>query len=288
MDIPLFERLQIESQSNCNRSCWFCPRTYDRSGKYLDPAGKSVLRQMPTAKILGLLDEALGMGFSGMVGFHHYSEPLLDPRKIFLAREAAARGMSPYLHTNGDVLRRNDALRDEVREVYTLIVVGLYDYSSNEELRSEQKFWKDRLAGARLEFSPIGLSDGRTTESIGVPRALVPPDRRMTLPDLTFSNAPCHRPLIRMLVQYDGEVCLCCEDTTGAFALGNVHRQSLEEIWFSARHTEIVNQLIAGRRDGYALCSACPMSPTGPAPKGQRVGFGPRKFRVLEPQGDPA
>ena len=82
MDIPLFERLQIESQSNCNRACWFCPRTYDRSGKYLDPAGKSVLRQMPTEKILGLLDEAQVLGFSGMVGFHHYSEPLLDPRNI--------------------------------------------------------------------------------------------------------------------------------------------------------------------------------------------------------------
>lgn len=289
MDIPLFERLQIESQSNCNRSCWFCPRTYDRSGKYLDAAGKSVLRQMPTEKILSLLDEARAMGFSGMVGFHHYSEPLLDPRNISLAREAARRGMSPYLHTNGDVLRRNDALRDQVLEVYPLIVVGLYDYSTNDELRSEQEFWSNRLAGAsRLEWSPIGLADGRKTESIGVPRALVPPDRRMTLPDLTFTNAPCHRPLIRMLVQYDGEVCLCCEDTTGAFELGNVHRQSLREIWYSDRHTGIVHDLIAGGRERYPLCSACPMSPTGPAPKGTRVGFTPRTFRALAPQGDAA
>jgi hypothetical protein len=110
--------------SNCNRACWFCPRTYDRSGKYLDAAGKSVLRQMPTEKILGLLDEAQGLGFSGMVGFHHYSEPLLDPRNITLAREAIRRGMAPYLHTNGDVLRRSDALCDGVRQVYALIVVG--------------------------------------------------------------------------------------------------------------------------------------------------------------------
>src|SRR5207248_11344732 len=52
--IPLFERLLIESQSNCNRSCWFCPRTYDRSGKYLDPAGTPVINQMPTEKVLDL------------------------------------------------------------------------------------------------------------------------------------------------------------------------------------------------------------------------------------------
>jgi hypothetical protein len=68
---PLFERLQIESQSNCNRACWFCPRTYDRTGKYLDATGKPVLRQMPTEKIIGLLDEARALGFRGRVGFYH-------------------------------------------------------------------------------------------------------------------------------------------------------------------------------------------------------------------------
>ncbi len=86
--IPLFERLQIESQSNSNRSCWFCPRTYDRSGKYLDVAGKPIFNEMPTEKILDLLDQAHAMGFRGRVAFYHYSEPLLDKRNIMLAQEA--------------------------------------------------------------------------------------------------------------------------------------------------------------------------------------------------------
>src|SRR5882724_13576203 len=86
--IELFERLLIESQSNCNRSCWFCPRTYDRSGKHLDETGRSVLKQMPTWKILDLLDQAQALGYRGAVGFDHYSEPLLDKRSITLAEEA--------------------------------------------------------------------------------------------------------------------------------------------------------------------------------------------------------
>ena len=113
--IPLFERLLIESESNCNRSCWFCPRTYDQSGKYLDAAGKSLLTQMSTEKILELLDQARALGFTGSVGFHHYSEPLLDKRTIMLAREARTRGMKPDLHTNGDVLKHDDALCKEVQ-----------------------------------------------------------------------------------------------------------------------------------------------------------------------------
>lgn len=277
---PLFERLQIESQSNCNRACWFCPRTYDRSGKYLDAAGKPVLRQMPTAKILGLLDEAQAMGFRGLVGFHHYSEPLLDPRNPLLAREAKQRGMQPYLHTNGDVLRRNEELCAVVQDLYAFIVVGLYDYRTNEELAAEKHFWRGRLPNANLEFSPIGLSDGRASHSIGVPRARVPSDQRMTLPDLTFQNAPCHRPLIRMLIQYDGEVCLCCEDTTGGFGLGNVHQQSLAEIWFSERHVGIMQELMVGRRAQYELCRNCPMPPTGAPPQGQKISFAPRRYRL--------
>ena len=128
--IPLFERLIIESQSNCNRACWFCPRTYDKSGKYLDDQGLPVLKQMPTDKILNILDQAQAMQFRDRVGFHHYSEPLLDKRNPMLAREAKARGMLPYLHTNGDVLRLNDELCDQIKEIYGLIVVGLYDYRS--------------------------------------------------------------------------------------------------------------------------------------------------------------
>jgi radical SAM protein with 4Fe4S-binding SPASM domain len=282
--IPLFERLLIESQSNCNRSCWFCPRTYDRSGKYLDAAGKPLLNQIPTEKILDLLDQAQALGFRGGVGFHHYSEPLLDKRNIMLAREARRRGMKPDLHTNGDVLKHDDALCEEVKKVYGLIVVGLYDYKTNEELEEAKRYWQDRLAGANLEFSPVGLSPASAAYSIGIPRALVPSGPRMAAPDLTFGNAPCHRPLIRMLIQHDGEVCNCCEDTTGAFKLGNVYQYSLEELWYSEHHIEVVRDLIVGRREKYNLCRNCPLPPTGSAPKGTKIDIAPRRYDLTTHQ----
>jgi radical SAM protein with 4Fe4S-binding SPASM domain len=270
--LPLFERLQIESQSNCNRACWFCPRTYDRSGVYLDGAGERVWNRMPTEKILDLLDQAREMGFAGRVGFHHYSEPLLDKRNVTLAREAAARGMHPYLHTNGDVLRADDALCQEVVAVYELIVVGLYDYGSDEELEAEKTYWRARLAGAPvLEFSAIGPLGAGAAHSNGVPRALIPSDARLGVPDLTFANAPCHRPLIRMTIRHDGEMCGCCEDTGEAFGLGNVFAESLCDLWHSDRHAALVEDLLAGRREQYAICRHCPMPPTGPAPAGERI-----------------
>jgi radical SAM protein with 4Fe4S-binding SPASM domain len=277
--IPLFERLIIESQSNCNRSCWFCPRTYDQSGKYLDHQGTSVLKQMPTKKILDILDQARDLEFRGRVGFHHFSEPLLDKRNPMLAREAKSRGMIPYLHTNGDVLKHDDKLCEEIREIYEIIVVGVYDYRSNDELEGSKAYWKTRLAGTNLRFSTIGISGSRSADSMGVPKALVPTDSRMSIPDLTYGNAPCHRPLIRMIIQYDGDMCNCCEDTYGSFQIGNVYKSSIEELWFSEQHVKTIEDLVGGERGRHQLCRNCPMSPTGQLGTGKKVQIAPRRYR---------
>jgi radical SAM protein with 4Fe4S-binding SPASM domain len=277
--IPLFERLLIESQSNCNRSCWFCPRTYDRSGKYLDSMGNAVLKQMPTEKILDLFDQAQALGFQGSVGFHHFSEPLLDQRNILLAREAKRRGMKPDLHTNGDVLKRDSALCAEVERVYYQVVVGIYDYQTDAELDEIKSYWRKRLPRVDVRFSCIGVAGARSAYSIGVPKALAPSDSRMSIPDLTYSNAPCHRPLIRMIIQHDGEVCHCCEDIGGIFKLGNIHQNSMEELWFSEHHQQIINELVAGEREKYGLCRNCPMSPTGPALDGKKIDISRRRYQ---------
>jgi radical SAM protein with 4Fe4S-binding SPASM domain len=232
---------------------------------------------MPTDKILLLLDQAQTLGFQGRVAFYHYSEPLLDQRNVMLAREARKRGMKPYLHTNGDVLKKDDGLCAEVKRAYGLIVIGLYDYEKNEELDEAKRYWREKLAGANIEFSPIGTSGARSAYSIGVPRALVPPDPRMAIPDFTYVNAPCHRPLIRMLIQYDGEVCNCCEDTYGAFKLGNAFQSSIGDLWFSENHVRIVQELISGYRHRHQLCRHCPLPPTTQLTNSEKIELFPRK-----------
>jgi len=282
--IPLFERLLIETQANCNRACWFCARTYDRSGKYLDADGRAVLRRMPTETILDLLDQARELGFCGRVGFHHFSEPLLDRRNLELARQVRARGMRPYMHTNGDVLRRHPALACEVAAIYEMVVVGLYDYRTNEERLKEESFWRERLAGTRVEFSAIGLEGRRSGKSAAYPKARVPSDSRMSIPDLVYPNAPCLRPLIRLIVQHDGEVCNCCEDTTGAFSLGNIHRDRLEAIWYGERHLQVIRDLTAGDRENYELCRKCPLGPSTFRPDGKAITFFPRQNLSSAPE----
>lgn len=278
--IPLFQRLEIESQSNCNRSCWFCPRTYDRSGDYLDQNGRPVLNHLGTGKILDLLDQGQQLGFCGQVAFHFYSEPLLDKRSPMLAREAKKRGMQTLLHTNGDVLKQQESLCREIEDAFDEIVMGLYDYETEAEREETIQFWRRRLSKADVKFSSIGPWGVQKGKSMAIPRALVPTDARMGVPDLTFRNAPCHRPLVRMLVRHDGLMVNCCEDIHGDFELGNVYESTLEELWFSEHHLQIVENLIAGRREHYKLCRNCPAAPSGPAPVGRKIKLVPRLYSI--------
>ena len=81
-----------------------------------------------------------------------------------------------------------------------------------------------------------------------------------------------------MIIQYDGNVALCCENTHGAFNLGNVYQSSLEELWFSEHHVQVIEDLIAGRREKYHLCRNFPMSPTGSAAGGSKIRINTRRY----------
>lgn len=180
------------------------------------------------------------------------SEPFLDPRLLDMARAARNLGMRPYEHTNGDVLRRKPELCREAAEVFEWIVIGIYEPLEGAELEREQAFWMERLAGTQLRFS-MG--------SYVFPRSETPYDARMFREKSTYPKGPCFRPLQRLIVHYDGNVALCCEDMKDEFGLANAFELPIEEIWNSERHLSIVKNLQKGRRELYPLCSQCPMPP---------------------------
>jgi hypothetical protein len=238
---------------------------------------------MRTETVLGLLDQAQALGFTGLVSFFFFSEPMLDRRNIAFARAARDRGLRPYLHTNGDVLRVNDVLAEAVQDAYEFVVVGLYDYETSEALDADRAWWGARLPRADLRFSYVRPVAVPEVPTIGIPRALVPTDGRVGIPDLTYANGPCSRPLLRMLIRYDGAMCNCCEDLHAQFGLGSVYETSLADLWFSERHVEIARDLLAGERTRYALCATCPLTPTAPVPGGGPVGMRRRNYRPGDP-----
>jgi len=252
--IPLFQRVSIELQSHCNRTCYFCCRESDTTGKRKTADGKSVHQTMPSERVTKLLDELASMEFRGYITFHHLSEAFLDKRLIGIAEDARSRGMKPFVHTNGDVLRNSEALCRAAMEVFEYIVVGLYDYKTEEEKQREKDFWKQRLNGTNVMFSLAEKVYARTHS----PRCA----QMNRIIRQTHPNAVCSQPKIYLLVHYNGDVACCCEDMHGELLSMNVFETSLREVWYSERHARLIEALQAGNRKQFALCTKCTMGPS--------------------------
>jgi len=268
-NFPLFEFMNLETQSNCNRDCWFCPRTFDTSGLYLDAEGKRILKKMPTKKIIDILDQCQDLGFKGKVSTHHLSEPLLDKRIIEIANELRNRSMLPILNTNTDILRVKDDKIKEVDEIFEHVVIGIYDLVEDDEIEEEKKYWQSKFKKAKVFYSviqPIKAKVHKPGDG-AYPRTNVPYSKEMVVEKSTYPKSPCHRPIERILIHYDGSVGLCCEDHASEFNLGNAFDTPIKDIWYSKRHMQIVKNLIEGKRELYDLCKRCTM-PGTTAPRG--------------------
>lgn len=252
-DMPLFQRVVIELQSHCNRTCFFCCRESDTLGKRKLADGRSVQRSMPTAKVMSLLDELEALGFTGYITFHQLSEAFLDKRLMDVAREAKTRGMKPYVHTNGDVLRNNEKLCADAADVFEYIVVGLYDYTSEEEKEAEKTFWRSRLRGTEVMFSLAENAYVRTHSAANA--------QMSALPRHTYPTAVCADPLRYLMIHYNGDVAYCCEDMYGELSKLNVFETSLRDVWYGERHRRIAKTLLMGDRHRFDLCTKCTMGP---------------------------
>ena len=240
----MFQSALIELQSDCNRECFFCPRSSDASGRRLNHDGSHARHRMSTGMAVGLINEIVEMGFQGPIGFHHLSEPFLDPRILSMAHYAKDKGLKPYVHTNGDILRRSEELQKLAADVLDKIVIGVYDVFDPDEVESEKAFWQQIFPDVQIGFSCANHV---------FPRTLTAYDPRM-FRSKEITHGPCRRPHLRLIIHYNGAMAFCCEDMNESFDLGNVKHSSISDLWHSEHRRKILEDLDKGIREPYDLC----------------------------------
>lgn len=246
----MWEMLHIELHSFCNRDCAWCPRYYDRSGIRKDSNGDKVRKRMSTEKVYNLIDQASKLGYKGAVAFHRLSEPLIDPRYVEVWKYARGKGMKLHAPTNGDVLRRNPELCSELDGFGNSLVIGLYDCETDEEAQREMDFWREKFKKSEVSFSEPLRQKFHVRQNAQV--------YDLARKDVEEVNRPCLEGKNGLLIRYDGNVCFCCQDDQCTFSLGNVFEQSIEEIWWSNKHIQILRTLEkTGGRRRFSLCSGC-------------------------------
>lgn len=239
--------VDIETTSHCNARCPMCPRE----------AMQRKMEKMPWDLYTKVINECAELGVPDVV-LHFYGDPLCMKDSDFHDYVTYARKCR-YIRfsTNGQLFTDSkirscvetpvDLIQVDVdgtsREVFEAIRVGCDFGRVKENLR---KLIRARdAAGSRLR---IGL--GAVAQPLNYHQiAGLEAEWGSTVDHMflgTFENrggaiqidravrhpgSPCFLPWSQFVVASNGEVALCCMDWDCQYPLGNLHTQSIAEIW---------------------------------------------------------
>lgn len=146
------------------------------------------------------------LGFTGLIGFHYYNEPLLQKERLFriaakiLNRSPKARFL---LWTNGMLIPEEC----DQFTIFDQIVISGYNADSARG--------RDRLKarGINCLYADDAQLDNRM-------QTLVPRDK----------SASCLRPFLEMIFDAYGNTHLCCYDWRGEGTTGNLHTSTIDDL----------------------------------------------------------
>jgi radical SAM protein with 4Fe4S-binding SPASM domain len=170
---------------------------------------------------------------------------MMDDRLPELVKIAKDMGY-PYVFfaSNGDFL--TEELAAQLDGVVDYIGFAFY---MDEPKKSERMAWVKTLF--RKTKITLGVGDHMPTHFSPMPE--------LTQLTRKIRDFPCNHPIKRMIVNHRGDMLMCCEDLTGNFSLGSVHDSSIEELWYSDRHQELVLALQKKHgRQTHPHCVTCP------------------------------
>jgi len=268
-----FRKIYLEISNVCNLSCSFCPGTKRPPHRLTEEEFASLLPKLRP--------------YTDYLYFHLMGEPLCHPLLSRFLAMADSHGFRVILTTNGTLLRRqqdtllhapalhkvnislhafeaNDLsvpfsqyLDDcfsfgKSAEGKKLVVYRLWNQGGADEKNAEI------LAAMEKYFSKPWITEPRGTR-IGQ-RMYLEYGEKFDWPDLTARDYGeevfCYGLNDQLGVLCDGSVVPCCLDHEGEITLGNLHRQSMEEILSSPRAMAI-REGFSRKKATEELCRKC-------------------------------
>ena len=268
----MYSRVYVEITNLCNRNCSFCPGTV-RPG-----------RQMTLEEFRTVAQKLRGI--TKYLYYHLMGEPLTHPALPQMLRIAADLGLKSQITTNGTLLSdRGQALIDAgIHKVN--VSIHSFEEGTDQDyvnyIRSCLDF-ADRASRAGiivvLRLWNNGYDEGRNISTLELIREKFPWDwkeepkgiriqhklflehgDRFDWPDLSAEDGGdhvfCHGLRDHFGILSDGTVVPCCLDHDGTIPLGNIFRQSIDEILTGPRARAMVDGFSC-RRASEELCRKC-------------------------------
>lgn len=226
----MFHEINIETSTYCNRRCSYCPNSvFDRGLKKNEKLmSENIFRK--------IIDELSKINFAGRISPHLYGEPLLDKRLPELMMYAHKKLLKAKIeiYTNGDFLNKEiiERFYDSGVKFYLISLheTGREKQKKIDNLHLFEKFMKNR--GKDIEFDILDISNAPLYTRAG----LVKVKEVNKEPPCSFSALP-------LVINYNGDVVLCCNDYFGEVSFGNLNQESIIKIWNKPKFKKIRKEL---------------------------------------------
>ncbi|MBF0466542.1 MAG: SPASM domain-containing protein [Nitrospirae bacterium] len=234
---PNFIRsLTIETSTYCNRKCYYCPNSLE-----------TVPELFMTEECFKLVVERLcEINFTGTINFAFYNEPLLDRRLPFFVSFLKSKrpGCLVFINTNGDYLTAELA-EILIKSGVNLFLVTNHDIDGSSYMNAKRELFEKYSSHIKLQniHEDALLNRGGI---INVKRNVMVEERK------SICDEMCDMPII----DYTGNVLLCCNDYHRKHVIGNIYQNSLYKIWKHEPYKTIRNKLRRGIAD-LEICKKC-------------------------------
>lgn len=266
--------IRIETSTHCNYSCIMCPRNlFEREKENMSSA---LFEQI----IKKAKDE---VGHLNTLTFSGFGEFSMDPNWKEKVKLASSSFKNVHILTNASLLTFSDI--DYLLNYITDIRISVYGIDNNtyksihnnpegvdyELVMSKilhiknQKKASQKLLLNYLEINEeLGLTENwiKKFKAIGDVIEVWKPhnwvDGKKYRPILNKRKSTCGRPFSGPIqVQVDGTVTVCCFDYNGKLEIGDLKKQSFQEIFSGKAFQEIKNIHKTDRADEITVCALC-------------------------------
>ena len=238
----LFEHIEIETINRCNGSCSFCP-----VNKNQDPREKHIMSEELFRSIVNQLAE---LNYDGRFTTFSNNEPLLDERIIDFNRYAREKLPNARMHmfTNGTLMTIDKFVA--LTEVLDELIVDNYQQELK-LIKPSQEIVKYCERHPELKNKVTIVL--RKPREILTSRGGNAPNRTHAV---TYDSDRCTLPYKQMIIRPDGKVSLCCNDALGKYTLGDLYKNTIEEIWYGPQFSMVRKCLYEGR-ENWGDCKYC-------------------------------
>jgi MoaA/NifB/PqqE/SkfB family radical SAM enzyme len=237
---PLFDKISIESNSYCNRSCSFCTRSNDNREKV----------RMPEDLVYKVLYELAEIDYKGLISFHFYNEVFTDKRIFSFFEKCQELGLYNYIFTNGDYLTKDVVERLSKYNIKEF-ALSIYDWTSESEFLAKCEAFNKELKLGEYAWEYYVIKGG---ENFGNRAGYVDyKEEELSLP----ITAACSKIEKKIDIRYDGSVVMCCLDYYGIHKIGDIRKENIIDIWYGEIRQKQIRNLRKGLRKCYELCSKC-------------------------------